>query len=180
MILDKHKLIFIHIIKTAGVSIEKQFNQPTHDHATAMEYKTRLGHAFKDYFSFTIVRNPWDKMVSQFFFNGHKWVEPGTTFKEYIQLFAKGKQISRYSPFHLPYITDDKGEIIVDYIGKFESLNESMKHVYNKINIPYQILPHENKSQRKDYRSYYDSESIEIVSQLFQEEIKIFNYTFEG
>ncbi len=119
-------------------------------------------------------------MVSQFFFNGHKWVPPSTTFKEYIKLFGEGKQISRFSPFHLPYITDNNGEIIVNYIGKFESLAESMEHVYSKIGESYQELPHENKSKRKDYRSYYDIESIEIVEKLFKKEIALFNYTFEG
>jgi len=67
MILHKEKLIFVHVIKTAGVSIEKHFHQKKHDHMTAMDYIKELNGVYEDYFSFTITRNPWDKMVSQFF-----------------------------------------------------------------------------------------------------------------
>jgi len=55
-----------------------------------------------------------------------------------------------------------------------------MKYVYEKIKLPYKKLPHENQSKHKDYRQYYDTESIEIIAKKFQKEIELFNYTFDG
>lgn len=179
MICEQNRAIFVHVVKTAGVSIEKQFEQPTHDHRTVQEYRQLLGDRYRDYFSFTIVRNPWDKMVSQYSFNAHKWVPEGTTFAEYIRLFAAGERISRYSPFHLPCITDAEGAIAVDYIGRFEALEDSMRHVYEQLGLPYRKLPHENRSNRKDYRLYYDDESAQIVGRLFKDEIELFGYGFD-
>ncbi len=180
MIIEKHKLIFVHIIKTAGVSIETQYGVDTHDHRTALQYKTELGEAsYKDHFSFTVTRNPWDKMVSQYFYNAFNWVPKGSSFKDYIKVFGEGKQITRFSPYHLPYITDEKNKIIVDYIGRFEELEKTMRVVSKESGIPYQPLPHKNKTKRnRDYTHYYDDETREIIARLFKEEIELFDYEF--
>ena len=180
MILENEKIIFVHIIKTAGVSIEKYFGAGSHDHRNVIDYIELLGgkEEFEDYFSFTIVRNPWDKMVSQYFFNAHKWVPENTTFKQYIELFGAGRQISRFTPLHLPYIVDDEDNILVDYIGKFEALDDSMNHVCQKIGTSYHGMPHLNRSKRGDYRKYYDEESVEIVRKMFKKEIEMFDYKF--
>lgn len=179
MIVESHKLLFVHIIKTAGVSIEKAFGAPTHDHRSIQEYRALLAERFDEYFSFVVVRNPWDKMVSQYEFNAHKWTSPGTTFAEYIRYFGSGGQVSRFSPFHLPYMTDENDEIIVDYVGRFEALEETMRHVCEVIGRSYRPLPHENRSIRKDYRFYYDDESAQIVERMFKEEIELFGYRFD-
>jgi hypothetical protein len=173
-------LIFVHITKTAGVSVEKAFEAPTHDHRTAEEYRQILGDRFDDFFSFAIVRNPWDKMVSQYRFNAHKWVGPDVSFDEYIRYFYAGGRVSRYSPFHLPYLVDGEGNVIVDYLGRFEALEETMRYVYEQLNLPYRPLPHENRSVRDDYRAYYDDDTAEIVSKLFAEEIALFDYRFDA
>jgi len=180
MIVSENKLIFVHVIKTAGVSIETQFSKPTHDHRTALQYKTELGDAsYKDYFSFTITRNPWDKMVSQYFYNAFNWVPKGSSFKDYIKVFGEGKQITRFSPYHLPYISDENNKIIVDYIGRFEELEKTMRVVSKETGIPYQPLPHKNKTKRnRDYTQYYDDETREIIARLFKKEIELFDYEF--
>ena len=179
MILHESRLIFVHIIKTGGTSIETMFNQPLSDHRTVKEYISTLGEdLYKQYFSFTIVRNPWDKMVSQYHFNAEKFVPEGTTFREYIRLFGEGRQISSYSPFHLPYIKNEYDEIKVNYIGRFEKLQESFNSICNEVCIEASLLPHEKKSGRTNYKDYYDEESRKIVGKMFEEEISCFEYTY--
>ncbi len=179
MIDKKNKIIFVHITKTAGISIEKYFNQPRQDHRTSIDYISLLGKdEYRKYFSFTIVRNPWDKMVSQYFYNAHKFVPKGTSFKEYIQLFAQGYKITTHSPFHFSYIYDSNNNLAVDYIGRFEDLDKSMEYICNTIGIKYDKLPHENKSKHKKYEKYYDEESRELVYKIFKAEINYFGYTF--
>lgn len=180
MIDHQHKAIFVHIIKTAGVSIETQFNHPTHDHRTALDYQSLLGkERYQHYFSFTIVRNPWDKMVSQYYYNAHNWVKEGTSFEQYIRIFGDGEKITRFPPFHLPYITNTSNAIIVDYIGRFEDLERSLITISAELKIPYQTLPHKNKSNRKrEYTDYYNQDTKNIIAHLFAEEIELFSYSF--
>ena len=67
MVSNKHKCIFVHIIKTGGTSIDKLFRGRT-GHKFAKNYKKDVGNKkWNNYFKFTFVRNPWDKMVSQYF-----------------------------------------------------------------------------------------------------------------
>ena len=179
MILHDRKLIFIHIIKTGGTSIEKLFNSPPSDHRRGRDYLELLGaEKYQQYFSFAIVRNPWDKMVSQYFFNAHKWNPENTSFKEYIKKFGKGERISKYSPFHFSYIMDANEQIIVDYIGRFEKLQDSFNHVCKQVDLNITKLPHYKKSTHGCYRDYYDEESRRIVAKMFEKEIDYFEYKF--
>ena len=68
----------------------------------------------------------------------------------------------------------------IDYIGRFEDLDNSWKYICNKLNIEYSELPHKNKSEYKelDYRKAYTSETKEFVAKKYSEDIKLFNYEF--
>ena len=79
----------------------------------------------------------------------------------------------------MDWITDDKGDILVDYIGKFENLQEEFDIICKKLNIPKIILPHVNKdSSKESYKNYYTSESMELINKAFEKDIKQFNYKF--
>ena len=67
----------------------------------------------------------------------------------------------------------------VDFIIRFERLNENFKKVCELIDIPYIKLPHRNKSVRKHYSHYYNEELIELVKNKYKEEIEFGNYAFE-
>lgn len=64
MILEEEKIVYVHINKTAGSSIEIAFNkqQPPEQHLAFRHYCEKLD--AKRYFTFSFVRNPWDRMVS--------------------------------------------------------------------------------------------------------------------
>jgi hypothetical protein len=74
MIIDKEKLIFIHIPKNAGESIkklligEKDFNglKRPWKHKTITNIKENNPKAYNDYKKFAIVRNPYNRMVSMY------------------------------------------------------------------------------------------------------------------
>lgn len=68
----------------------------------------------------------------------------------------------------------------IDFLLRFESLDEDFKSVCKKLAIPYSCLPKRNSSTRSHYSTYYDEELKEIVNKKFKEEILIGNYTFEN
>ena len=67
----------------------------------------------------------------------------------------------------------------IDYLIRFEQLNDDFKLVCKKLDIPYSPLPKRNKSKRTHYSEYYDDELIEIIRHKFIEEITFGNYRFE-
>jgi len=193
MVSDKHKCIFIHIIKTGGTSIEQYIggNIPPGKHKFAKRYKEYLGDKKWDkYFKFTFVRNPWDKMISQYFYIQRcKEENYNLTFREFILSFESCPESEyiesngiavKYNPIQLPWILDDNGNCLVDYIGRFENLQEDFNVVCNKIGIPQQQLPHVNKTKHKHYTEYYDDETREIVAVKFAKDIELFGYKFGG
>ena len=74
-----NKFIFLHLPKNAGTSIEGSLTgandwKTADKHLTATESIEKFGQdVWREYFTFCFVRNPWDRLVSQFRFNGETW-----------------------------------------------------------------------------------------------------------
>jgi hypothetical protein len=65
---DEHQCIFIHIPKAAGTSVALTlFGEPSR-HVPWFEYYQANPRKFRKYFKFAFVRNPWDRLVSSYFF----------------------------------------------------------------------------------------------------------------
>lgn len=212
MVHHGRKCIFIRIIKTAGLSVNKVLGQEKEQiicggHVPAKKIKKRVSEAtWENYFKFSFVRNPWDKMVSQWWYNGHPKVRGRNiytskveTFREYILYFAEGGRVTakRNDPRCTPWLVDDSGKILVDFVGRFENLEEDfnfvcqqltpLKHEEGKPWPP--KLPHLNGAKHrrkrtgwtdKPYQDYYDDETKEIIAREFKDDINLFGYKFEN
>ena len=89
MICHEHRIIFIHLPKCGGTSIEvaltgKSWNSPElrpEQHLTAEEARQRYGeHVFDSYFKFAVVRNTWDLLVAYYLWGASGllgWIPPG-------------------------------------------------------------------------------------------------------
>ena len=196
-----HRFIFIHVYKVAGVSIRdalrtyttqrpwyqplmKKIGRPSPDnflaHATANEIKHRLPkHIYNNFFKFAFVRNPWDWQVSLFVYMlekkdhfQHDLIKSMLSFDEYIEW-----RISKDKHLQKDFVTDTDGSLIVDFIGKYETLDNDFVRVCNEIGIKAN-LPHLNKSSRVHYKEYYNEKTINLVYEAFKEDIEFFNYSF--
>ena len=205
MIGNKFKFIFIHIPKCGGSSIYKtlapdisdDINETEHggwdsqskimkQHATAEQIKQLYYPGFHDYFSFTFVRNPWDKSLSDYLWmvNIDDTNRDGS-FTDY--LTGKNKFSSKLLKQHrrydhvihqLDYILDSTESNMVDFIGRFENLQQDFDIICDKIGIYRQELPHKNKTNHKHYTEYYDDETREIVAEKYAKDIEYFGYKF--
>lgn len=194
MISHKHKFIFIHINKTGGTSIETAFSDDEVErknpskHATAIEYRNKFGDKFLEYFKFTIVRNPWDWLVSRYFWckddrRYHKHVR--SDFKNFMHSIGEEADIARVKilnrtliPQHYR-ILDESENQIVDFVGRFENLQEDFNISCDRIGIPHRKLPHKFKTKHKHYTEYYDDETREIVAEKYAKDIEYFGYEYE-
>ena len=197
MVSHKHKFVFIHIPKTAGTSIwsatKQKVEKITHN-------IRRKGYRYlKEYetenidFSFAFVRNPWDRLVSAFKYLNAGGVYEGDrvdrekylrNYGEAFSPFVKGLSSNNliFNQMHFKpqyeWICDDNENILVDFIGKFENLQEDFNVVCDKIEIPRQKLPHSNKAKHKHYTEYYNDETRQIIAEKYAKDIEYFGYRF--
>jgi len=198
MINHEYKCIFVHVIKTGGASIatalnmkedtgrnvtrEEQVPHYPKCHLSAKEIRKTVGEEiWNSYFKFSFVRNPYDKVVSQYHFNRGQWKLENASFKEYVNYWKNGGQISTFPQYHSHYLNEE-----LDFIGRFENIQQDFNTICNKIGIPLKKLPHINKSRNfardkakhKHYTEYYDEETKQIVAKKYAKDIEYFKYTF--
>ena len=202
MISHKYKFIFIHIPKTGGTSIDCLFTGSMQRHSCMQDYESYLSKKqFGEYLKFTIVRNPFDLMVSSYIMickriaSHHKHTiktfgDNIFTFNEYInkkvQNYIVGTEDfietnfskSMFNGNQLDWIQNLEGKLTIDYIARFENLQEDFDIIFDKIGIPRQKLPHKNKTDHKHYTEYYDDETKQIVAEKYAKDIEYFGYKF--
>jgi len=185
---EKRDYIFIHINKTAGTSIINIIGKPFRKHLTAKEIIKVIGQDKWDKaYKFAVVRNPWDKVVSQYKHNIKNNVtnmaKKEISFKDWVAgTYGKNKgKYYFYRPqMFLPqveWLKDFEGKINMDKIIRFENLTDEMNQVFNTLGI-HQELPHVNKTSKTNYRDFYDEETQKIIADWFHEDMQAFNYTY--
>ena len=209
------KTIFIHCPKTGGCSISKMIggshskikNQNVIDgHRTILFYKQN--YKLKDYFIFTITRNPWDRMVSCYHYvqnrierkkidtseiRGAFWLKTKhKTFEDFIinlyEIYLNSglgnilPSLKNKGPDPgLKNIVDCisiDDKISVDFIINLHTLREDWEILRKVIKIKSDVL-HINASIHEDYRKYYNTKLIEMVEKIYKSDIDYFNFVFE-
>jgi chondroitin 4-sulfotransferase 11 len=148
------------------------------------------------HFTFSFVRNPFARAVSSWKFGtrGGNW---GCDFKNFAKKiqglnlgFPENKSgpmsqqgidwgLIHHTQFQYPYILDDAGNSRVDFIGKYENLQEDFNTVCDKIGLRRRRhLPHKNKTKHKHYTEYYDDETRALIAEKFAKDIEYFGYKF--
>ncbi len=180
------KFIFIHINKTAGSSIEKALKLNI-EHKTALEKIENIGlDNWKKRYSFAVVRNPWDKVVSHYHYrvltNQTGLSENTIDFKLWVKESYGNKNPQYYDKpkMFMPqsnWVTDSNNELLVNYICRFENLHDDFRHICQMIDKEI-LLPHIKTSNRGNYRNYYDQETKKIIELWFSTDIDRFDYSF--
>lgn len=205
MICRKNKFIFIHIPKNAGEAISQALEiKPSRNqhkfkfetcildkHETITECMT-LKKSTENYFRFSFVRNPWDRLVSMWSYSKKRGMQPIATAS--FEYFIKNQEaiLSQVSETYLSnsqrkinvlypqyfYISDWWGNNVMDFIGKFENLQSDFDIVCDKIGIPRRTIPKKNPSNHKHYTEYYNDTTRDIVAQRYAKDIEYFGYKF--
>ena len=143
---------------------------------------------FKSLFKFAFVRNPWDLQVSSFHHikrERPQVMEGISDFNEFMRWKFNSRRPWQYHidtslSLQSDYLVDLHGNKLVDFVGRYENLQEDFSEVCKKIGVTLQ-LPHKRQAmdRKSDYRSYFDDHSIELVAQHFAKDISLLNYHFD-
>ena len=152
---------------------------------TAQEMLPR--EVFKGLFKFAFVRNPWDLQVSSYHHikrERPQLLQGDESFADFLHRKLDPEQPWQYhintsiTP-QLHYLVDLNGEQIVDYVGRYESLQTDFDECCKRIGLPRQSLPHRRRAtERSDYRDYYDDVTNALVARHFAADIEAFGYRF--
>jgi hypothetical protein len=232
VICHPYRCLFVHVPKTAGMSIEHVFvrlvglswetraplllranddpvlGPPRLAHLKAGEYLT-CGYLspqqFESYFKFSFVRNPWDRIVSEYKYRGYP---VKIDFKTYLLNYLPAPGWTDTYCHIVPqydFLHDREGKCLVDFVGRYENLQTDFDSVCARLGIVRTPLPRVNRSlddagpasfrelrkrlrraiwtrERQhtfgSYPEYYDDESREFVGRMFRKDVEAFNYSF--
>lgn len=209
----RHGFIFFAAGKTGTTSIERilqEYADPPPEalqraghkkHAPPRAVKALLDEAtWNGMFKFAFVRNPWDWVVSNYYFNltDHEkfprrqlrwlgWIRTPATFteKEFAQHWETMKRYTRgthpENRFQYSFLADETGTLLVDTVGRFESLQRDFDAICGRIGIPRVDLQHANPAEYRRRRSYtelYTDASRKLVAEHYAKDIERFGYRF--
>jgi chondroitin 4-sulfotransferase 11 len=154
-------------------------------------------------FKFTFVRNPFDRLVSEYHmiiensnFGEHAIYTDGfeLSFETFLKHAKRVVNFGTYfmwnpGPFrgvHPNHLTPqnlyvfDQEEKIVDYAARFENFEEDIINILEAIGleVPKEIPRIGASSSRKNYREYYDDETIKMVEKIYEKDLNLFGYEY--
>ena len=138
----------------------------------------------ENYFVFTIVRNPWDRMVSYF-----HWLK-AQSFQHPAVAIAQNNRFSDFlinpviqrslqNDITRQYICDQNGVEQCDMYLRMEHLPQDAGRLAQNLGLKLPELPHDNRSERdKNYADYYDTDNRNMIGKVFADDIERFEYSF--
>lgn len=199
MIDKEKKMLFIHIPKTAGRTIQTYFfgRWICGPHIRAMQYRDQIRTNFNDYFVFSFIRNPWDRFISAFTYLQRgvgsaaseiklKQIVNQYDLKFFVDNLKDIPEIIGFRKIDIQlmfqsqskYLIDKNGDKITNFIGRFETLELDIERICDCLGLEYKPLLHLNSTEHKFYRDYYDEDMKRKIADFYSEDIDRFRYVF--
>ena len=187
-------------VRADGTVIENGSPALELDHVSIKYIQSRINRpTFNNMFKFCFVRNPYDRLVSEYFWK----IKDNDTrlglncanidFRTFILrlenkfdylLELPHHEVSHFLPQHM-FVCNTQDELMVDFVWKYEDgLETGLKTLLEELNyndVENISLPKNNvtRHKRKKYTEYYDEETKNIVYNLYKKDFDIFGYDSE-
>lgn len=181
-----NKWVYCHIPKTGGTSISSVLNTIPKTQTVAGHDSFRNLDDIHNYFKFTIVRNPFTRIASAYFHEMRR----KKNYLSFEHFLKKSNENDLWFLNQTYYTHEGMGfDKKMDYIGKYETYNESVRYIFQKLGINNDI-PHINRNpiydkhpllnQEQYYKHLYTEEWMkDWVRERYKNDFKIFNYGME-
>jgi hypothetical protein len=153
-------------------------------HISAKELSENLpANLFQQYYKFSFVRNPYQWLTSLYEYileNTSHYLHQETVAKESFAAFAKW--MAKHETHHhsqSKLLTDEQGKLMVDFLGKYESLQTDLDAVCKQVGLPPRPIQYQNKTKREKKANYYDAELADFVYQAYEQDFILFGYPKE-
>lgn len=185
--------LFIHVPKTAGMSIYKAlFDSEPFGHRSLQNYYSVYGkYRVNKRFKFCFVRNPYTRIKSAYLYvkrggrqrpfdlDYQKRLGKVQSFEDFVLNWLPKPEIFEMEHFRTQtsYVIDFNNKIRMDFIGKYENLNQDFNILTSKLNIQNVELPNLNKSNNKDDESLAMNDEIKAaIYNLYRVDFDNFGY----
>jgi hypothetical protein len=193
---DRNACIFIHIPKNAGTSIISLLNngeETEQEHNSYWDFLRADKERFNRYFSFCVVRNPWDRLLSAYTYlskggNGDTDINLSNEinnscrdFSDFVLnwlTFEKIYSIKLLNPQYIYIQSEHTGKIMVSKLLKYENLQIDFEDVRKQLNLT-DSLSWLNSSGQRRYQDFYNPELIKKVEHFYSTDIKMLGYAFD-
>lgn len=188
----KFGYVFIHIPKSGGTSVANALYGKRVSHIKAVVLRDRMGTGeYQRMFSFAVVRNPYDRLVSAYHYAKQGGGSEGGirrnplyksnvfgSFSSFVNnwlIFQNPEDIDLIFRPQYIFVTDNSDNVLVKWLGKIERKTEIESTVFNALGLKVH-LEKRNTSKRNDFRSYYNSEIQELVYDYYKKDFELFDY----
>jgi hypothetical protein len=185
----KRGYLFIHITKTAGTSILDALEIPSRHHADYRVFLAANPVLFASVFKFCFVRNPYARIVSTYLYLRNGGAGPtdkdlctyirenSDNFETFVENILDTDLTHTHSLFRPQYafICDFKYRILVDFVGRFEKLEEDWTYIANKIGAK-KSLEKLNAQNIYNYKEVYTEKSANKVYSVYKKDFDTFDY----
>ena len=162
-------------------------------HLTALEY-IELGYLtekeFAQMYRFSFVRNPWQRILSEYQYRDYK-----CTFEHFLlrsfptkknDNYISGDDLYRHIMPQANFLCDKQGQIMVDFIGRFETIGSDFSLLSERITGQKLVLPHKNKTKstwwktnsKMHYTEHFSDKAEQFVADYYAQDIELFGYKF--
>lgn len=199
----RYKFLFIHPAKTGGTSVELAFCELTNTpfkqtyendelsvvenckHSSARELRNIIGdEIWNNYFKVGFVRNPYERLLSDFSMHqqmqqDHPWLKRDwqryPDFRSFLEA-VRNEQVRVPQEYLCSMLADDKGRLLVDFVGRFERLQDDFNYVCDRIGLPRTELPRVSTSRHGSWEGYYTADTRAAVARYSRMDFERFGY----
>ncbi|NND81810.1 MAG: sulfotransferase family 2 domain-containing protein [Gammaproteobacteria bacterium] len=152
-----------------------------HGHISAQQAQAHLPEAmWRDYKKLAFVRNPYDRFVSACAFLNRNNPDYQASPLAWMKL-ALGREKFRQRILIQPQagqLCDEQGDLAMDFVGRYESLQESMHEMCDLLALPRVELQRRNTSNHRAYHETIDAELQQALTEFYADDLRLFDYRF--